>query len=332
MTNGQLLEEVLTKNAGKRHVYISIGKGGVGKTTVSMMAGLLLSRKGRTLIASLDPAKHLLGYLGIDTTGKIEKVAPNLYAVQYDVESYAKKLSDEYSILLRQVLPGLRIINMEQVADSVRNAPGFEEEVFLRIMIDLYEDEKFDYVVIDTPPTGITHRILNLPRLYLFWLNQLYQIREKIVSLRYTIARTLKQEYKPEDPVLDKIYSMIKRYEKLHAKMTDPNTTSVLIIATPEPLPVFEAKESLKLMKRLKINTRAIIVNRVLPSIHAKNIGVHSSQIESIKSILDIDCDCWKIAVMHHTTPPKTLQEVSQMLGLVKNLQEVLKKLEYDIH
>ncbi len=94
------------------------------------------------------------------------------------------------------------------------------------------------------------------------------------MSLRYTIARTLKQEYKPEDPVLDtvldKIYSMIKRYEKLHAKMTDPNTTSVLIIATPEPLPVFGAKESLKLMKRLKINTRAIIVNRVLPNIHAK--------------------------------------------------------------
>ncbi|MEM2158103.1 MAG: ArsA-related P-loop ATPase [Sulfolobales archaeon] len=65
-----------------KHVVLVIGKGGVGKTTVSILLSLVLSNLGDTLLYSLDPAKHLIKYLGIDKAMKYYKVTGKLSAYQ----------------------------------------------------------------------------------------------------------------------------------------------------------------------------------------------------------------------------------------------------------
>jgi len=322
------LEEALLDGAGERHTLITIGKGGVGKTTFSIMAGLLYSRHGRSLVASLDPAKHLLEYLSLPRPLDRVEVAPGLDAVQYDIEPIARRLADEYAVLLRRVMPGLTVLNLDDIVKSVRYAPGFEEEVFLRILQDLYRDDTYKYTVIDTPPTGVTHRILNLPNLYMFWIERLYELRLKIVSLRYAIARAMGRREKPRDPVLDKLEEMHARYKTLWAQMRDPARTSIAVVATPEPLPIYEAKTTIRLARELGIRCRLLVVNRILHPDDAERLGLAKTQAEAVREALGLARDgCKAVGVMQAQAPPRSLEGARALLDLVVPLEEVARLL-----
>jgi arsenite-transporting ATPase len=309
----------LLSDLPQRHVIVTVGKGGVGKTTVSILLSLALSEKGKTLLASLDPAKHLLEYLGIPRTLKEVEVKESLKVIQYDIDPLAKKVSSEYAALLKQVVPGLRILGLEDLVNAIRHAPGFEEEIFLRILERLYSKKDVDYVVIDTPPTGITHRIFNLPRLYLFWLERLYDLRLKIVSLRYSIARSMGEKVEESDPVLEKLETMREHYKKLLDDIRNPRRTSVFIVTTPEPLPVYEAEESVKFFSQLGVNVKAIVINKVLPEDVAEKLGTKASQEENLKRALSIKCnDCKKLLIRHHSKTPRSLKEAEELIELTE--------------
>ncbi|ABM80660.1 ArsA-related P-loop ATPase [Hyperthermus butylicus] len=66
----------------KPHIVIVTGKGGVGKTTVCIRLAYELSASGgKVLLASLDPAGHLLEYLGLRKPLEEAEVKPGLRAV-----------------------------------------------------------------------------------------------------------------------------------------------------------------------------------------------------------------------------------------------------------
>lgn len=318
--------EALTVDAGPPHTFITIGKGGVGKTTVSILAARALSGRGRVLLASLDPAKHLLEYLGLPGPLRKSSVAENLDAIQYDIGPLAKKLADEYAVLLRQVMPGLVILNLDDVVKSVRHAPGFEEEVFLRILEELYSlEDEYDYVVIDTPPTGVTHRILNLPRLYVFWLERLHELRSRIVSLRYAMARAMGRREKPRDPVLDKLEELHGKYSRLWGKLRDPSRTSVTIIATPEPLPVYEARTTIELLESLGVRCRMIVANRILPWDKAVELGVSEVQRRSLEDLARLARGrCRLLGILQARKAPRSLGDVEELEDIVVRVEDVL--------
>lgn len=317
MTNS--LNELL-EGLSSPHTFIVIGKGGVGKTTVSVILADRLSEKGKTLLASLDPAKHLIEYLGIKRPLRAERVSDNLYAMQIDIGLLASKLSNEYVDLLKQVTPGLRILGLEDIVRAIRYAPGFEEEIYLRVLRDLYKEE-YDYIVIDTPPTGLTHRILTLPGLYVFWLDKLIDLRTKIVSLRYTISRAMGRRVEPRDPVLAKLLKLKKEYEELNKAIRSGDRTSYVLVTTPEPLPVYETKTTIELLKTLKAKPRAIIVNKIMPEDIARELGVAETVKEALEELRSMECDgCVKIGIRYHRKTPKTLDEAKELLGMIMEL------------
>ena len=259
------LAEIFPHISNRPHIVITMGKGGVGKTTISIVLGLLLSTKGRVLVASLDPAQHLREYLKLPHVGRDHQVYGDLWAIQYDIDIAAKRLAEDYAIMVKRLLPGLTSLNIDNIVDALRDAPGFEEEVFLRLLSELYQ-RNYDYIVIDTPPTGIALRVLRLPSLYEFWLEQLTRIRERIVSLRYTISRVLGKPIKPSDPVLDKLYQLREKYHRLNEALRDREKTSLVIVATPEPLPVYEAQAVVQKLEPQGILPRLFVLNRYLGS------------------------------------------------------------------
>ncbi len=303
----------------KRHVFVTVGKGGVGKTTVSILLSLVLSERGKTLLASLDPAKHLLEYLGIPKVLKEVEVKSNLKIIQYDIDPLAKRVSSEYATLLKQVVPGLMILSLEDLVNAIRHAPGFEEEIFLRILENLYNRKDIDYIVIDTPPTGITHRIFNLPRLYMFWLEKLFELRSKIVSLRYSIAKSMGEKVEERDPVLSRLENLRERYRTLYNNIKDTRRTSIFIVTTPEPLPVYEAEESVKFFNQIGAHVRAIVINKILPEDVAKKLGISESQKENLEKALSISCNkCRKLFIRHHSKTPRSLEEAKELINLTE--------------
>ena len=71
-----------------------VGKGGVGKTTVTAALGLAAARKGKKVLIAMVNTKerlsHLLGVPTIDST--IREIAPNLDAVNMTPEAALTKL------------------------------------------------------------------------------------------------------------------------------------------------------------------------------------------------------------------------------------------------
>lgn len=288
---------------------------------MSILLGYLLSQHGKTLVVSLDQAKHLVRYLGLKKTHKETRIRDGMYAMQFDIEREAKKFTEEYSELLKQVMPGLKVLNIDHIAKTVRDNPGFEEEIFLRYLEKLYARDDYDFIVVDTPPTGVTLRILRLPSNYIVWIESLIDLRLKILSVKYSIERILEgKKEQPRDPVLDRLYELKKRYSVLRDRLVDPDNTGYVIIATPEPLPVYEARTVIDKLREMGARVDGIIVNRVIPYEKAVDLGVHTVQEEALREVESLDCDCVRIAVEMSSSPPDTLDKALELLPLAKPL------------
>jgi len=304
------------------HVIIVMGKGGVGKTTVSIRIAVELADKGmNVLLASLDPAAHMMKYLGLPRPLIEKRVLSGITAIQYSIEPLAKKLSEDYSLLLKRLIPSLNALASFDIASAIRESPGFEEEVFLRIMEELYSREGVDAVIVDTPPTGVALRVLRLPDLYGFWLSRLRELRERIIATKYAIARALgKGGDVVNDPVLRKLETLENKYRKLGNELRNPARTSLVIVATPEPLPVHEARKVMEEAVRLRIRVEAIVANRVLGE-RAGSIGVGEIEADSLREIEEIRCLQYPppgvVHVMHSLKPPSRLSDVVEMGGLI---------------
>ncbi len=309
------LSVFLEQGFEKPHIIIVMGKGGVGKTTVSIRLAYELSKSGyHVLLASLDPAKHLLEYLEVPKPLVVKEVEPRLYAIQYEVDKYARKLSEEYSLLLRRLIPALTAISADDVVKAIRDSPGFEEEVFLRILSELYQRSDVDFVVVDTPPTGIALRVVTLPRVHLFWIRRLKELRERIVSIRYAIANAMGRREEMRDPVLDKLEEMEKRYQELWESIRSTKRTSFVIVATPEPLPIYEARMVFERIREIGSRVKMLVLNKVLAE-KAKIIGVEDVEKKQLGEAEKICCSieppAYLALVRHVEKPPSRLEDVA---------------------
>ncbi|KSW10712.1 hypothetical protein CF15_07970 [Pyrodictium occultum] len=315
-----LVEGLDTEGWRLPHVVMVMGKGGVGKTTVGLRLAYELSRQGRrVLVASLDPAGHLLEYLRLPGPLREVEKAPGLRAVQYEVEGVARKVAEEYSMLLRRLMPGLQALSIERAVEVIREAPGFEEEVFLRILSQLYQRRDVDIVIVDTPPTGIALRVVSLPGLHLFWVERLRELREKIVSIKYAIANAMGRPVEADDPVLKKLEELRGRYEALRREMTDPARTSVVAVATPEPLPVYEVEVIAGKLASLGIALKMIVANRVLGE-RARGLGFSEVEERSLSRLEEARC---------RADPPPSMALVAHMGRAPSSLGDVEKLGDY---
>ena len=114
----------------------------------------------------------------------------------------------------------------------------------------------FDYLIFDTPPTGLTLRFLALPQMTITWIDRLIQIRQKILEKFYTISRIKGPESTAEthlsyeekdDNILQKLYSLRSRYRSLSGTLQG-ETCSIALVFNPDMLSL---KESLRLIEGL---------------------------------------------------------------------------------
>ena len=176
----------------------------------------------------------------------------------------------------------------------------------------IFRDNRFCYIVVDTPPTGVTLRTLYLPQIYIVWLSKLIEVRERIVSLRYVIARVLGREKEVRDKVLTKLYELKSEYTELWNMLRDSAKTWYIVVATPEPLPMYELESTVNFLRsRLGVEPKMLILNRVLREELAKQMGVDKHQMEYINRLRSMGIPA--IAIEYLGKPTKSLDDVLEL-------------------
>lgn len=136
-------------------VVMTMGKGGVGKTTMASMIAIALTERGHDVVlTTTDPAAHL--ELTIETNEnphlEISRIDPKVEIDRYTQQVYAAagELTEEAHALLAEDL----------------KSPCTEEIAVFRAFADTVARANDRYVVIDTAPTGHTLLLLDATESY----------------------------------------------------------------------------------------------------------------------------------------------------------------------
>jgi anion-transporting ArsA/GET3 family ATPase len=222
----------------KRLVFVT-GKGGVGKTTISIAMGLAAAKAGkRTIVcevASQETASRVFkkGEVGFHEV----QVAENLWAISIDPDESLR----EYLLLqlkvraMRDLLVRSRIFNYLAAA-----TPGLKELVTIGKVWELAQPRRkvkkgreYDLVIVDAPATGHGVGFLQTPRTFA------------------GIAR---------------VGPMHSQAAELDRYITDHGTTGVAIVALPEEMPVNEsAYLEQQLTGEIGIAVDRVYMNAVYP-------------------------------------------------------------------
>jgi len=260
-----------------------LGKGGVGKTTsaAAYSVGKALQGK-RVLVVSLDPAHNLGDVFEAELGDDPVKIMDNLVAIEVDYDKMIKKHLKELTEKIKDIYGYLKIFNLDRYVDVLKHSPGVEEQASLEKIIEIVKKygtgkDAFDIIVFDTPPTGLTLRIMALPTISLIWIERLIKLRLAILERRQTISRITGETFEieiagkkfkvpitaKEDPIFKELVKLKDEYSWINERLTDPNTTAAIMVINPETLPVLEAYRAVEFLKRIKVPVTHLIVNKI---------------------------------------------------------------------
>ena len=149
-------------------VVVCCGAGGVGKTTTAAAMALRAAEYGRTVVVlTIDPARRLAQALGVDDLGNSPQRGPlgpevkgELHAMMLDMRRTFDEMVVEYSG------PGRAQAILENpfyqtVATSLA---GTQEYMAMEKLGQLVSQDKWDLVVVDTPPSRNALDFLDAPK------------------------------------------------------------------------------------------------------------------------------------------------------------------------
>lgn len=137
----------LVKN--NRKVIFTMGKGGVGKTTIASSVALKLSKLGKKVhLATTDPADHIKYMLDSSSGISMSHI---------DEKEELKKYQDE---VLENARKTMSADDVAYIEEDLRS-PCTQEIAVFRAFAELVEKADDEIVVIDTAPTGHTLLLLD---------------------------------------------------------------------------------------------------------------------------------------------------------------------------
>lgn len=147
----EVIEDLYKSN---KKVIFTMGKGGVGKTTMAAAIALGLANKGKKVhLTTTDPAHHLKFVLDED------------YGITLSNIDEKKELEKYTQEVLSKARETMSEEDLEYVEEDLRS-PCTQEIAVFRAFAEIVEKSENEVVVIDTAPTGHTLLLLDSTQSY----------------------------------------------------------------------------------------------------------------------------------------------------------------------
>ncbi len=243
---------------------LTVGKGGVGKTTVS--AGLAFHQRAMNprqavTICSTDPAPSLddVFETGVGDSPKSVLGDRGLQALEVDFVSEFQRWSEEMKTKVREAMSteaGWLHVDLSfdrEVISALLDVvpPGVDEVFAVFRILDLLA-ERPGRLVIDMAPTGHALELLRMPARMQLWTRLLLK------SLAAHRTLPLAQDVAVE------IASVGQRVRELVAMLQDARRSRVWPVMLAEPLPDQETGRLLRDLEEMGVHAAPLLVNRVI--------------------------------------------------------------------
>ncbi len=243
-----------------------VGKGGVGKTTVSSAYALnLAARNPRSsvLLMSTDPAHSLADILEIKLGSepkRIPKLKGKLSAWQIDSDLAFKKFLASYRDAILSIVENGTFFSKEEIAPLLDTTlPGMAEVAGLLAIQELLEKAEYDHIVVDTAPFGHTLRLFELPAHFQRFLNFLNvaSSRDALLAERFGGRAVL-----PAHAFLTRWEAMVRQVRDAFSSQK----AAIFLVTSPETFSLNEAVRSLNILDESvpELRVTSIVVNRVV--------------------------------------------------------------------
>ncbi len=308
-----------------KKLFFFLGKGGVGKTTLAGSLAVYLSKcLSKVFIASIDPAHNLFDFLGVSAKSGPIEISDNFIAEEIDVDLYVKKLLKESTQKMKKNYHYLQMINLENMFDVLKHSPGMEEYAMLCALEELIDTWKsqVDYIVIDTPPTGLMLKIFFLPKTTLLWIEKLKKFRKKILERRSQLVHIKGKQGVGEDVACceeeDRVFKELENQEKRSKEILDifsnPEICKKILVVNYDELSLREGIKIINELAQIDISIDLLVCNKkgitdsILSDNDVENI------VDKFKSIKKVEIPFYR----DYVTPRNKMIEIGK--AFVKEL------------
>jgi arsenite-transporting ATPase len=224
------------------------GKGGVGKTSTACAVAVNLADNGKSvLLISTDPASNLQDVFNTELDGKGVPIdgVPGLVVANLNPEEAAREYRESVIAPYRGKLPDSVIVNMEEQLSGSCTVEIAAFDQFSNFITDKSTENKYDYIIFDTAPTGHTLRMLQLPSA---WSNFISESTHGASCLGQLAGLQDKKDM----------------YKNAVENLADKDKTTLILVSRPEETPLIEAERSSHELSDLGINNQVLVINGIL--------------------------------------------------------------------
>lgn len=247
-----------------RNIFF-LGKGGTGKTTMAALTALALAERGeKVALFSMDPAHNLFDVFQINSSKNSVKIQGGFIIeeldIQYWIKTYLKSIEEKIARSYQYVTT----LSLEKNFKTIRFSPGLEEYA-LHYAFEAVNKMYRDYTcrLFDMPPTALALKFFNLPKLVLVWLNQLIELRKKILEKHHIIS-TVQRDEKTEshDKILNQLYKMQNDNQQIVKDLQTNQKSGVYIVLNEDELSISESIDILDVISQIGITINGILINK----------------------------------------------------------------------
>jgi arsenite/tail-anchored protein-transporting ATPase len=241
-----------------------VGKGGVGKTTVSAAYAVrtaLKNRTGKILLISTDPAHSLADVLQIKLRDSPFlarlRSAATLTVWQMNAAALFRDFLRQNKQQMLELVERGSLFTAEEIAPLLDTAlPGMSEMAALLAIQDALRSKKYSHIVVDTAPFGHTLRLFELPAQFERLLNflDLAGGRDRVLAAHFGGVAKDATEFVDE---------WRKKVGALRRAFAD---SALFLVTTPERFALQESVRCIAELQRTNSELRlmAVVLNRVV--------------------------------------------------------------------